>query len=57
MGARIVVIDSLNGYLSAMPDESFLIPQMLLGSWALSDKREFEADAFAASVIGPGAVE
>jgi circadian clock protein KaiC len=27
-GARIVVIDSLNGYLSAMPDERFLILQM-----------------------------
>jgi circadian clock protein KaiC len=28
MGARIVVIDSLNGYLNAMPDERFLILQM-----------------------------
>jgi circadian clock protein KaiC len=27
-GARIVVIDSLNGYLNAMPDERFLILQM-----------------------------
>ncbi len=27
-GARIVVIDSLNGYLQAMPDERFLILQM-----------------------------
>lgn len=27
-GAQIVVIDSLNGYLSAMPDERFLILQM-----------------------------
>ena len=27
-GARIVIIDSLNGYLSAMPDERFLILQM-----------------------------
>lgn len=27
-GARIVIIDSLNGYLNAMPDERFLIPQM-----------------------------
>jgi circadian clock protein KaiC len=27
-GARIIVIDSLNGYLSAMPDERFLILQM-----------------------------
>jgi circadian clock protein KaiC len=27
-GARVVVIDSLNGYLSAMPDERFLILQM-----------------------------
>ena len=26
--ARLVVIDSLNGYLNAMPDERFLIPQM-----------------------------
>src|SRR3546814_359680 len=28
VGARVVVIDSLNGYLSAMPDERFLILQM-----------------------------
>lgn len=27
-GARIVVIDSLNGYMNAMPDERFLILQM-----------------------------
>jgi circadian clock protein KaiC len=27
-GAKIVVIDSLNGYLNAMPDEKFLIIQM-----------------------------
>ncbi|MBC4017304.1 AAA family ATPase [Siccirubricoccus deserti] len=27
-GARVIVIDSLNGYLSAMPDERFLILQM-----------------------------
>jgi circadian clock protein KaiC len=27
-GARMVIIDSLNGYLSAMPDERFLILQM-----------------------------
>lgn len=27
-GARIVIIDSLNGYLNAMPDERFLILQM-----------------------------
>jgi circadian clock protein KaiC len=27
-GARIVVIDSLNGYLNAMPDERFLIVQL-----------------------------
>ncbi len=27
-GARVVVIDSLNGYLSAMPDERFLLLQM-----------------------------
>ncbi|MBD0270768.1 MAG: AAA family ATPase [Acetobacteraceae bacterium] len=27
-GARVVVIDSLNGYLSAMPDERFLVLQM-----------------------------
>ena len=27
-GARIVVVDSLNGYLNAMPDERFLILQM-----------------------------
>ena len=27
-GAQIVVIDSLNGYLNAMPDEKFLIIQM-----------------------------
>ncbi|MGE4049040.1 MAG: ATPase domain-containing protein [Acetobacteraceae bacterium] len=27
-GARVVVIDSLNGYLNAMPDERFLILQM-----------------------------
>ncbi|MDB5374808.1 MAG: circadian clock protein KaiC [Belnapia sp.] len=27
-GARLIVIDSLNGYLSAMPDERFLILQM-----------------------------
>ncbi len=27
-GARIVVIDSLNGYLNAMPDERFLMAQM-----------------------------
>src|SRR6185312_2031715 len=27
-GARIIVIDSLNGYLNAMPDERFLILQM-----------------------------
>jgi circadian clock protein KaiC len=27
-GAKVVVIDSLNGYLSAMPDERFLILQM-----------------------------
>ena len=27
-GARIVVIDSLNGYMNAMPDEQFLILQM-----------------------------
>jgi circadian clock protein KaiC len=27
-GARIVVIDSLNGYLNAMPDERFLVLQM-----------------------------
>ena len=27
-GARIVVIDSLNGYLSAMPEEQFLIAQL-----------------------------
>lgn len=27
-GTRIVIIDSLNGYLSAMPDERFLILQM-----------------------------
>ncbi|TPG46056.1 circadian clock protein KaiC [Roseomonas nepalensis] len=27
-GAQVVVIDSLNGYLSAMPDERFLILQM-----------------------------
>lgn len=27
-GARLVVIDSLNGYLNAMPDERFLILQM-----------------------------
>ena len=26
--ARIVIIDSLNGYLNAMPDERFLILQM-----------------------------
>src|SRR5262249_50654659 len=28
MGARVVVIDSLNGYLSAMPEERFLILHM-----------------------------
>jgi circadian clock protein KaiC len=27
-GARVVVIDSLNGYLQAMPDERFLVVQM-----------------------------
>jgi circadian clock protein KaiC len=27
-GARVVVIDSLNGYLNAMPDESFLVVQL-----------------------------
>ncbi len=27
-GARVVIIDSLNGYLSAMPDERFLVLQM-----------------------------
>ena len=27
-GARIIVIDSLNGYLNAMPDERFLVLQM-----------------------------
>jgi circadian clock protein KaiC len=27
-GARIVIIDSLNGYLNAMPDERFLVLQM-----------------------------
>ncbi len=27
-GARIIVVDSLNGYLNAMPDERFLILQM-----------------------------
>jgi circadian clock protein KaiC len=27
-GARVVIIDSLNGYLSSMPDERFLILQM-----------------------------
>ena len=27
-GARIIIIDSLNGYLNAMPDERFLILQM-----------------------------
>jgi circadian clock protein KaiC len=27
-GARIVVIDSLNGYLNAMPDENFLVAQL-----------------------------
>jgi circadian clock protein KaiC len=27
-GARIVVIDSLNGYLNSMPDEKFLIAQL-----------------------------
>ena len=27
-GAKLVVIDSLNGYLNAMPDERFLILQM-----------------------------
>jgi circadian clock protein KaiC len=27
-GAQIVIIDSLNGYLNAMPDERFLILQM-----------------------------
>ncbi|WP_246082557.1 ATPase domain-containing protein [Rubellimicrobium rubrum] len=27
-GARVVIIDSLNGYLNAMPDERFLILQM-----------------------------
>jgi circadian clock protein KaiC len=27
-GARVIVIDSLNGYLNAMPDECFLIIQM-----------------------------
>jgi len=27
-GARIIVIDSLNGYLNAMPEERFLILQM-----------------------------
>ncbi|MBC9033848.1 AAA family ATPase [Sphingomonas sp. JC676] len=27
-GARVIVIDSLNGYLNAMPDERFLILQM-----------------------------
>ncbi|HNL91060.1 MAG TPA: hypothetical protein PKH05_18410, partial [Nitrospira sp.] len=27
-GARMVVIDSLNGYLNAMPDERFLVLQM-----------------------------
>lgn len=27
-GARVVVIDSLNGYLNAMPDERFLVLQM-----------------------------
>jgi circadian clock protein KaiC len=32
-GARVVVIDSLNGYLNSMPEERFLAPQMheLLG--------------------------
>jgi circadian clock protein KaiC len=27
-GARVIVIDSLNGYMNAMPDERFLILQM-----------------------------
>jgi circadian clock protein KaiC len=27
-GARLVVIDSINGYMNAMPDESFLVLQM-----------------------------
>jgi circadian clock protein KaiC len=27
-GARVIVIDSLNGYLNAMPDERFLVLQM-----------------------------
>lgn len=27
-GARVIIIDSLNGYLSAMPDERFLVLQM-----------------------------
>jgi circadian clock protein KaiC len=27
-GARVIVIDSLNGYLNAMPDEKFLIAQL-----------------------------
>lgn len=37
-GARVIVIDSLNGYLNAMPDERFLILQMheLLSYLAIS---------------------
>ena len=27
-GARIIVIDSLNGYLNSMPDEKFLVIQL-----------------------------
>lgn len=27
-GTKIVIIDSLNGYLNAMPDENFLVPQL-----------------------------
>ena len=27
-GVRVVLIDSLNGYLNAMPDERFLVLQM-----------------------------
>jgi len=48
--ARVVVIDSLNGYLHAMPEESFLILQ--LHELLLQTKQLFEIDPAVDPVSG-----
>ena len=51
-GAAVVIIDSLNGYLNAMPDERFLILQMHELLSYLSSAWGFDHSNFGAAWLG-----